>query len=118
MISSVSRGLRLLAITACTALLCAACASGRAPLVTGGAYNCGTRIPPQIRAPVLWAPLPGETQGEQAAFADKQSGKIDEANDRKDTGFWIVDQCEKEKNAGVEALTKRSLWQKITPWRE
>lgn len=52
-----------------------------------------------------------------AAF-NTQTDRVVQSNEEKATGFWIVDNCEREKTATVKAITQRSLWQKITPWRE
>lgn len=86
--------------------------------MTGPAYDCGSRIPPSIRDRVPLAPLPDGTQGGLGVAFNTQTDRVVQANDEKDTSLWIVDNCEKEKTATVEALTRRSLWQKLTPWRE
>ena len=80
-------------------LLCAtpgltACA-GATPIVTSPAAACAVLLPPDWRAGVAGAPLPiGNTVGEWIAFADAQTGKLDEANGRTRDTIAIVERCE------------------------
>ena len=54
------------------------------------------------------ADLPRDnTIGEWVAFGDDQTGRLETANDRKNTALWIVGQCESEYQAAVDRLNRR-----------
>jgi hypothetical protein len=61
-------------------------------------------------------PVAGE-EGEWVEFGDKAIGKLDQANDSKETVLWIYDRCEAEKQKAVEALQPRSIWDRLAFWR-
>ena len=96
-------------------LLCAmpgltACA-GAPPIVTIPAAACAALLPAGWKAGVAGAPLPGgETVGEWIAFADAQTGRLDEANGRTRDAIGIVERCE-ARNAD-EARRARRGWVK------
>ena len=95
----------------------ASCASGPSTLTVSVA-DCGSRIPPQLRDAVPPPPLPDDSAASLAVFGYAAIQQLATANDEKATGFWIVDQCEREKAKAVEQANRRSVWQKLTPWRE
>ncbi len=80
-------------------LLCAmpglaACAAGP-PIVTMSGAGCAALLPNEWRQGVAAAPLPdGVTIGDWVAFADAQTGKLDEANGRTRDAIGIVERCE------------------------
>jgi hypothetical protein len=79
------------------------------------ALDCSRRVPPQLKKPTEPAPLPTEnTVGEWVAFGDAQTGQLGQANDAKATVVWIIDACEAEERAAVEALTAKPWWRRIT----
>ena len=96
-------------------LLCAmpgltGCA-GAPPIVTTPAAACAALLPSGWKAGVAGAPLPGgDTVGEWIAFADAQTGKLDEANGRTRDAIGIVERCE-ARNAD-EAKRARRGWVK------
>ena len=80
-------------------LLCAmpeltGCA-GATPIVTSPGAACAALLPSGWKAGVAGAPLPiGDTVGEWIAFADAQTGRLDEANGRTRDTIAIVERCE------------------------
>lgn len=82
------------------------------------ALKCGDLIPDTIRDDVPSATLGGNSQGALGEFGVTQTARLGQANDEKKTGFSIVDKCEAAKAEAIRKLTARSLWQRITPWRE
>lgn len=92
------------------------CVAGPRTVTIPVALNCASRIPPQVRADVPGAPLPADNSvGEWVAFGDAQTGKLESANDRKNTALWIMDQCEGEQKAAAEKLKPRPWWQLFGP---
>ena len=66
-------------------------------------------LPAEWRAGVVAAPLPdGLTVGDWVAFADAQTGKLDEANGRTRDAIGIVERCEARNAAAVK--TARRGW--------
>lgn len=53
--------------------------------------------------------------GEVWIALDGQTGRLDSANTNKRAVLEVVERCEQRDAA---ALEKRTLWQRITPWRE
>ena len=94
-------------------LLCAmpgltGCA-GATPIVTTPAAACAALLPAPWKAGVAGAPLPGgDTVGEWIAFADTQTGKLDEANGRTRDAIGIVERC--EARSATEAKQARRGW--------
>ena len=80
-------------------LLCAmpvlsGCAAGP-PIVTMSGAGCAALLPAEWRSGVIAASLPeGVTVGDWVAFADAQTGKLDEANGRTRDAIGIVERCE------------------------
>jgi len=63
--------------------------------VTISGAGCAALLPNEWRAGVVPAPLPeGVTVGDWVAFADAQTGKLDEANGRTRDAIGIVERCE------------------------
>jgi hypothetical protein len=94
-------------ILASLALAVGACVGGP-PIVTTQAAGCASLIPPDWRQPVAGADLPaGSTVGEWIAFADAQTGKLDQANDRTVSAIGIVERCEARDAAAVRQATRR-----------
>jgi hypothetical protein len=82
-----------------------------APVVTSTPNSCATLLPQEWSQGVAGAPLPdGDTVGDWVAFADAQTGKLDQANDRTTATIGIVDRCEKRDADAVKRATKR-WWQ-------
>lgn len=107
----------LLLVTSMTPAF-AACVSAPRTVTLSSAFDCGSRVPPQLRKRVDGPPLPvsGEA-GEWVEFGDKAIGKLDQANDSKETVLWIFDRCEAEKTAAVKEATSRSFWDKLAFWK-
>lgn len=74
------------------------------------ALDCAKRVPPQLADDVPGAEMPGPSVGEQIAFGDAQTGKLDQSNDEKRTVLWIFRQCEAEEREAVEKLKPRAWW--------
>jgi hypothetical protein len=83
-----------------------ACAAGP-PIVTTHAAACSTLLPPDWKNGVAGAPLPdGDTVGDWIVFADAQTGKLDQANDRTKSAIGIVERCEKRDADAVRRGTR------------
>ena len=81
-------------IQLCAMLALAGCAGGP-PIVTISGAGCAALLPTEWRLGVVPAPLPeGVTVGDWVAFADAQTGKLDEANGRTRDAIGIVERCE------------------------
>lgn len=81
-------------ILLCAMPALAGCAGGP-PIVTVSGAGCAALLPIEWRAGVIPAPLPdGVTVGDWVAFADAQTGKLDEANGRTRDAIGIVERCE------------------------
>ena len=63
--------------------------------MTASGAGCAALLPVEWRAGVAAAALPdGLTVGDWIAFADAQTGKLDQANDRTRDAIGIVERCE------------------------
>ena len=88
-------------------LLCAmpalaGCVAGP-PIVTTSGAGYAALLPNDWRAGVVPAPLPdGVTVGDWVAFADAQTGKLDEANGRTRDAIGIVERCETRDSDAVK----------------
>jgi hypothetical protein len=103
-----------LALALLATLACAACAGGPRIETIPVALDCGSRVPPQLRAEVAGAPPPADNSiGEWVAFGDAQSGRLEVANERKATVLWIVDACEAEEKKAAEALKPKPWWGRL-----
>ena len=81
-------------ILLCAMPALAACAGGP-PIVTISGAGCAALLPAEWRSGVIPAALPdGVTVGDWIAFADAQTGKLDEANGRTRDAIGIVERCE------------------------
>ena len=77
------------------AMLALAGCVGGPPIVTMSSAGCAALLPDEWRAGVIPAALPdGVTVGDWIAFADAQTGKLDEANGRTRDAIGIVERCE------------------------
>ena len=84
----------LRSILPCAMLALAGCVGGP-PIVTLSGAGCAALLPSEWRGGVMAAPLPdGVTVGDWIAFADAQTGKLDEANGRTRDAIGIVERCE------------------------
>lgn len=73
------------------------CAAARPIVATPAA--CAALLPAGWKAGVPGAPLPsGDRVGEWIAFADAQTGRLDEANGRTRDAIAIVERCEARGN--------------------
>ena len=89
-------------ILLCVMPALAGCAAGP-PIVTLSGAGCAVLLPNEWRAGVIPAPLPdGVTVGDWVAFADAQTGKLDEANGRTRDAIGIVERCEARDSAAVK----------------
>lgn len=89
-------------ILPCAMLALAGCAGGP-PIVTLSGAGCAALLPNEWRTGVVPAPLPyGITVGDWIAFADAQTGKLDEANGRTRDAIGIVERCEARDAAAVK----------------
>lgn len=90
-------------------LTLAACAG---PTVLSTPNSCTTLIPVEWKQGVAGAELPsGDTVGDWVAFADAQTGKLDQANGRTRDAIGIIERCEARDAAAVKKAT--SFWARI-----
>ena len=87
-----------------------ACAGGP-PIVTASAADCAALVPAEWKAGVAAAPLPAEqsTVGEWIAFADAQTGRLDQANGRTRDAIAIVERCEARERDALKKAKRRRL---------
>lgn len=111
MLSRTTRRPVALSILICTALLLSGCAFGRPTAPSLLAFNCAKRIPPQLRDRVGGVDLPDGSQGSYSTALDGQTGRLDQANDEKETVIWIYDTCEAER-AEVQKQLQPDPWYK------
>lgn len=82
-----------------------ACAT---PIVTAQSAACSALLPNDWRLGVSPAPLPdGDTVGDWVAFADAQTGRLDQANGRTRDAIGIVERCEERDAEAVKRATRR-----------
>lgn len=87
-----------------------ACAGGPPPVTTQSA-GCAVLLPNDWREGVASAPLPdGDTVGDWIAFADAQTGRLDQANGRTRDAIGIVERCEARDAEAVRRATRRRLF--------
>lgn len=90
------------------ALLLAGCA---APTVLSTPNSCSVLIPKLWAQGVQGAELPvDDSVGSWIAFADNQTGKLDQANGRTRDTIDIISRCEARDAAAVKKATRR-WWQ-------
>lgn len=89
------------------------CAGGT-PIVTASAADCAGLLPDHWRQGVLGAELPVDagTVGDWIAFADAQTGKLDQANGRTLDAIAIVERCEARERDAVNRA-KRGWWARV-----
>ena len=89
------------------ALAVSACAGGPLTVTTQSA-SCSALLPAEWKQGVAGADLPEEnTVGDWIAFADAQTGKLDQANGRTKDAIGIVERCEARDAAAVKQATRR-----------
>lgn len=78
---------------------------------------CSSLVGPSLRADVEGVDLPplDADAGEVYIALDGQTGRLDTANLNKRAVLEVVERCEARDQA---AVTQRSFWQRVTPWRE
>lgn len=114
--STLIRTLATLSILACTPMLSGCFALGTPTPPRLLAFDCAKRVPPQLRDKVEGVDLPDGTLGSYIGALDGQTGKLDQANDEKDTVIWIYDTCEAERHAVQEELRPKSLLERLNPF--
>ena len=100
-------------ILLCAMLALAGCAGGP-PIVTMSGADCAALLPNEWRQGVVAAPLPDgvTTVGDWVAFADAQTGKLDEANGRTRDAIGIVERCER-RDADAVKRAKRGWLRRL-----
>lgn len=94
-------------IPLCAMLALPACVGGP-PIVTASAAGCSKLLPTEWKAGVAGAELPaGNTVGDWISFADAQTGKLDQANERTKAAIGIVERCEARDAEAVKRATRR-----------
>ena len=89
------------------AMLALAGCAGAPPIVTLSGAGCAALLPDEWRGGVVAAPLPdGVTVGDWIAFADAQTGKLDEANGRISDAIGIVERCERRDADSVRRASR------------
>lgn len=88
-----------------------ACAGGP-PIVTASAADCAALVPAEWKAGVAGAPLPADrsTVGDWIAFADDQTGRLDQANGRTRDAIEIVERCEARQRDALKKARRRRLF--------
>lgn len=83
--------------------------AGGPPIVTAQSAGCSSLVPTEWREGVAGADLPlaQSVIGDWIAFADAQTGKLDQANDRTSATIGIVARCEERDRQAVERATRR-----------
>ena len=90
------------------ALPLGACAG--TPVVTAMPNSCASLLPQEWKQGVAGAPLPdGDTVGDWITFADQQTGKLDQANERTKAAIGIVERCEARDAAAIKHATRRKF---------
>lgn len=99
-------------LLAAAALSLSACVSGP-PIVTTASSSCASLLPSEWKQGVAGAELPtGDTVGDWIVFADAQTGKLDQANDRAVSAIGIVERCEERDRQAVKRAT-RGFWGRL-----
>ena len=85
------------------------------PIVTMPAADCAGLVPADWRGGVAGAPLPPEvaSAGDWIAFADAQTGRLDQANARTRDALHIVETCEARHAAATARTTRRGLLSRL-----
>ena len=95
------------------ALLAGGCAT-IAPTVTSRSVSCATLIPSKWQEGVEGVDWPGEaaTAADVWVALDRQTGKLDQANDRTVDALSIITRCEERDAAAVKRSTK-GFWGRL-----
>lgn len=85
------------------------------PIVTASAADCAGLLPDHWRQGVAGADLPAESAnvGDWIAFADAQTGRLDQANGRTKDAIAILKRCEEREREAVKRA-KRGWWARLT----
>ena len=96
------------------ALALTACA-GAPPIVTASAADCAGLLPASWKQGVAGAPLPPDkaSAGDWIAFADAQTGRLDQANGRTVDAIEIVERCEAREREALKRA-KAGWWARLT----
>lgn len=82
-----------------------------APPIVAASSACSSLLPSEWREPVPGAPLPaGAIVGDWIAFADAQTGRLDQANDRTSAAIGIIERCEARDAEAVKRARRRRLF--------
>lgn len=101
-------------LAASTMLACGACAGAPPISPILAAVQC--RVPESLRRDVTPAPLPADdTAGAWVAFGDAQTGRLDVANANKAAVVEIIDGCNTEQTALLEALKPKPWFKRLWP---
>ena len=108
------KGPKRLSILLPLALASTACA-GAPPIVTASAADCAGLLPASWKVGVAGADLPPEntTVGDWIAFADAQTGRLDQANGRTADAIAIVERCEAREREALKRA-KAGWWARLT----
>jgi len=108
------KGQTKLSILLSLALASTACA-GAPPIVTASAADCAGLLPASWKGGVSGAPLPpnSATAGDWIAFADAQTGRLDQANGRTADAITIVERCEARERDALKRA-KAGWWARLT----
>lgn len=80
------------------------------PPIVAAPSACSSLLPSEWRAGVAGADLPlSGAIGDWVAFADAQTGKLDQANDRTVSAIGIVERCEERDRAAVKKSRRKVL---------
>ena len=103
-----------LSILLSLALGSTACA-GAPPIVTASAADCAGLLPASWKTGVAGAALPPDDAlaGDWIAFADAQTGRLDQANGRTADAIAIVERCEAREREALKRA-KAGWWTRLT----
>ena len=96
------------------ALASTACA-GAPPIVTASAADCAGLLPASWKSGIAGADLPPDdaSAGDWIAFADAQTGRLDQANGRTADAISIVERCEAREREALKRA-KAGWWSRLT----
>ena len=96
------------------ALASTACA-GAPSIVTASAADCAGLLPASWKEGVAGAALPPDeaSAGDWIAFADAQTGRLDQANGRTVDAIAIVERCEAREREALKRA-KAGWWGRLT----
>lgn len=94
----------------------ALCACTRSTVMIPDAPACLAYVPPTMLAAVAGAPLPADdSAGSWVAFANTQTGRLEEANEKPAAIAHIIGECERRHAAALAKAERDSLrwWQRL-----